>query len=637
MSFSEGSQAIKVLEQDIQIDNQVVEGLVTKDRDAADSEGSTTVSQVQSKSGGLSLPEGSNADIAFSGKELNPWSKAHIGIPINYYCIGLILSGSTHILYPLLIINQGVNANFYAAASQLVQIFWNYKILFGTLCDCFPIMGYHRKPYIILGWVLCACALVGLASKGRDVSAVDVVTMMTFANFGYMMADVAADGYVVWMAHRERLEKRGGIQSLIYTMREVGKLSILGIIIIGFSGPQVMCAGYESNIDIPCTDDLAIANRNGMIEIDPEGWCHQQCDAATFTFGLTIPQYAWIIAIANIVSIPFYAILFEEKGDDRGGFSKVLKEFWVCLKKRAVWQVMLYSMVSSLTFDVFVAAKVPANFVWLGLSNFHSQVLNILGSIFFALGLSVIRKYALNFSWRKMIWIGSLSVSFFHCLYLLIAFNIYRSVWFYIFTEVCAGFLRSINFLASVFAIVEVSEPGFEAITYALVTTASNSVGPLSSVASQQFMALFPDLNMQESLATDTISVRNQFAWLILITEAINLTSLISLPLLPRQKRESRALMQSGETSSFWASFTMLTGLGFLIYSSCVTILTVLGAEKYGCYKVLGGEGCTFDESSVPTYILLGVVFLYCYGVSFVLIFLPIIQGKKKFSMGMFF
>lgn len=44
----------------------------------------------------------------------------------------------------------------------------------------------------------------------------------------------------------------------------------------------------------------------------------------------------------------------------------------------------------------------------------------------------------------------------------------------------------TLNFLAGTFAIVEVSEPGFEAITYALVTTANNATIPLSVVISYQ-------------------------------------------------------------------------------------------------------------------------------------------------------
>jgi len=258
-------------------------------------------------------------------------------------------------------------------------------------------------------------------------------------------------------------------------------------------------------------------------------------------------------------------------------------------------------------------------------------------SLIFFVGLSLIRKYALNFSWRKMIWAGSFLVTFFNLLYLLIVYDIWRNPWFYIFTDVSDTFMVTLNFMAGVFAIVEVSEPGFEAITYSLVTTAANATVPLSFVIAYQVLAFFPDLNSQEGLASDTPEVRNQFALLILVTEAINISSLLSLPMLPRQKEESRDLLKSGESSAFWAKFTLISGAIFLLYSTVITFMTVAGAETYGCLKILGGAGCTEDESSIPVYCLLGAAFAYCYGLNFYFTFWPIVRGKEKFDWTKFF
>ena len=60
------------------------------------------------------------------------------------------------------------------------------------------------------------------------------------------------------------------------------------------------------------------------------------------------------------------------------------------------------------------------------------------------------------------------------------------------------------------------------------------------------------------------------------------------------------------------------------------------GADTFGCYKILGGEGCSPNESSIPVYILIGVALFYCYGVNFYLSFLPIVKGQKKLSIDMF-
>lgn len=187
------------------------------------------------------------------------------------------------------------------------------------------------------------------------------------------------------------------------------------------------------------------------------------------------------------------------------------------------------------------------------------------------------------------------------------------------------------------FCIVEVSEPGFEAITYSLITTANNATIPVSVVISYQLMAFFPNLNTQEGLASDTPQVRKEFALLILVTEIVNLSSLLSLPMLPRQKKETQELVKKGETSVFWAKFTLYSATIFLIYSTIVTFLTVAGADTYGCLKILGGTGCSANESSIPVILLIVAVFIYCYGVNFYFTFWPILKGEKKFSFGMFF
>jgi len=608
---------------------------VTSDSVDIESEPTESDSGDDSKKDGITDNDNEIGDISYSGKELNPWSLPYVGIQINYFSVGLIYAGSVSILYPILVIQQGATAAFYTAAVNLVTVFWSYKIFFGVLSDCFPVLGYKKKSYIVLGWLLCAMMLVILASLGKDVSASSLVFMLTFANLGYVMADVAADGFVVWMAHRESVKNRGSVQALIYTIRELGRICINIVIIFGFSGPAVNCPGYEKDPNVPCTTDESIASRNDMFEEYPDSWCHMKCTAAAYNFGLTIPQYVWIIAAVNLASIPSYLILHDDKVT-REKFLGIMASFWKVMQKRAVWQVMLYSMISNITFNVYIAAKPTANFVWLNLSTLQNQILNIVESLIFFVGLSMIRKFGLNFSWRKLIWMGSLLVTFFNLLYLLIVYNVLRNAWFYIFTDVSATFMYSLNFMASAFAIVEVSEPGFEAITYALVTTASNAVLPLASVISYQFMGIFPDLNTQEGLAKDTPSVRNQMAFLVLLVEIINLTSLVSLPMLPRQKKEAQELMKKGETSSAWAKFTLISGLIFLIYSTLVTFFTVAGANSYDCYKILGGPGCTDSESSVPVYMLIGAVFLYCYGVNFMLTFWPMIKGREQFSWSVF-
>ena len=67
--------------------------------------------------------------LLYQSSKLNPWSLLCVGIPINYFSVGLIYAGSVSILYPILVIQYGVTSAFISAAVNLVTLFWSYKIV----------------------------------------------------------------------------------------------------------------------------------------------------------------------------------------------------------------------------------------------------------------------------------------------------------------------------------------------------------------------------------------------------------------------------------------------------------------------------------------------------------------------------
>ena len=562
---------------------------------------------------------------------INPWSRGYIGIIANYFSVGLLHGGSTSILYPILVVREGSRPSLVTAAMSLVRICWSWKILFGFISDCFPICGWKRKPYICLGWTICALTLLELARQGNNVVPQNLILLLTAANCAYVCADVSADGFMVFIAQREKLEERGRMQTLIYTVNSFGQIVVNMFILLGFSGPATNCPGYEPNLTIPCTMNPDITSRNDMFLVNPDDWCHLKCRNATFSFDISIPIFAMTLAAVNILSLPLFATINEDKVPYEF-VGRFLRAFWKQVQRRATWQILLYSMVSNITFGVENAAKLSANFVWLNLRTSQFQIMVLFEKLLFFFGLIFIRRYALNTSWRVMILCGSLMILFFNSLYYLIVFDVWRNPWFYIFTDVTSTFMWTVNFVASVASMVEVAEPGYESITYALITTAANVVSPLSSVVSYQLLSFFPSLTGQESIATDTPLVRSEFATLHSIVIIINLTSLLSLPLLPRQKRETRELLALGEKSKFWSAFALVSGLTFLLYSTVITYVTVALHDVYGCFRVLGGTGCSADESSGPAHFLVASVLLYCYIINFSLSFLPILKGRKKFS-----
>ena len=387
--------------------------------------------------------------ISSPEEQINPLSSDYVGIIANYFSVGLMVGGSTSLLYPVLIVKAGATASFMTASYAIVMVFWSYKIIFGFLSDCFPIAGFKRKPYIVLGWLFCMVVLVCLALEGDEIHPRHLVVMLAIANMGYVWADVAADGFMVWVAHREPIEERGKMQTLVYSMNKLGQIVINILILFGFSGPIMNCPGYEEDPDVPCTTNELVLNRvdANLLASDPYGWCHELCHGATFNWDLKIPELAVFICFVITASMPLYLRLKEDKVDaePRGEF---VMKFWSQLQRRAAWQVILYGMISHITFGVMNAAKMPANYVWLDLHTFQHQLMVIFEKVVFFIGLNMVRKYALNISWRKLVLVGSLLVLVFNSLYFLIIFDIWRDAWFYIFTDVSALFMYTLNFLA---------------------------------------------------------------------------------------------------------------------------------------------------------------------------------------------
>ena len=205
---------------------------------------------------------------------INPWSKKYIGIVISYISVGMMYGGTTSILYPILIIHEGVTSSLYTACISLVTIFWSYKIIFGMFSDVLPIFGYKRKSYMVLGWMVCASTLLYVSLSSNILSWKNLVLMFTIANMGYVLADVAADAFMVYIANNhETKDQKGNMQTLVYSCFYFGQVVINVILLFGFSGPEINCVGYQRNGDIECTDDVSVATRNEYYQDYPHDWC----------------------------------------------------------------------------------------------------------------------------------------------------------------------------------------------------------------------------------------------------------------------------------------------------------------------------------------------------------------------------
>ena len=467
-------------------------------------------------------------------RDIQPLSKEYIGLPISYGNIGVNMAVTTT-LYPFLIVLNNASSAFYTSSQQLVTLFWNYKIVYGIFYDAYyppPKHDQKFKPWICLGWTANATMLFVIAILGSNtMSPSAFVILLTVSNFFEIVADTAMDGFTSWLTQHELKKQRGSMYTINYQAQYSGALFLNILILLTLSGPQANCPGYK--VTGPCTTDTTVTSRNSAYNNETSSpsetpWCHEQCDAASFSFGLSVPHFFYIPFGLVGVSLPFiFCYLKEEPKQKTTTCQTIVRDLYRTSKRQAVWQILLYTLVLGTLLGVQNAARTNANRVWLNLTTMQNTVIGILDTLLFIVALQFIRTKGLKFSWRKMLLIGKVFLLVMNFMYLLIVYDVTRNPWFYTVFSVSDEFSFLLADVVGQFPSPEIAEPGFESMTYALILTAMSISRLLSAVISQQLLSFFPALADQDSILADTPSVRHQMMSLQLVVEVINFSSLL--------------------------------------------------------------------------------------------------------------
>lgn len=189
------------------------------------------------------------------------WSARRVGYLCQYFAVGTIYGGMPATMYGLFICYLNVPAYVSTTASTLLAVPWTLKIGFALLTDTTPLFGYRRRPYMVIGWLVCALFMVALwatplpapyycfgpdgaydmqrvCNEAAAKSGATFAFLMMGAAFGYVMADVAADALTVTYARREPKAQRGRTQTTAYLMRECGQMASQLLVGLGMNGKE---------------------------------------------------------------------------------------------------------------------------------------------------------------------------------------------------------------------------------------------------------------------------------------------------------------------------------------------------------------------------------------------------------------
>jgi MFS family permease len=239
-------------------DNHDVVVVVPADSEVAGVEKAMTAD----KDVGISIAD-NNGALA-PGGEVNILEWRNIGFLMQYFAVGIVYGGLPSTVYGLFMGYLNVPGYIYATAGVITTLPWSFKFVWGLINDCVPIRGYRRKPYMVIGWLMCAIMLIVLSQyplpapyycrdangeyiKGPDVKPCnpdaqnrggEYAMLMCLAALGYVVADVAADGLMVEYARREPEEKRGTTQTMIYLVRTLGMVGAVALVGLCMNGKE---------------------------------------------------------------------------------------------------------------------------------------------------------------------------------------------------------------------------------------------------------------------------------------------------------------------------------------------------------------------------------------------------------------
>ncbi|CAH0481270.1 unnamed protein product [Peronospora belbahrii] len=519
----------------------------------------------------------SNGGALRDGDVPKLFSTESCGLLVQYAAVGLMMGALPSAVTPFLGYYLNMEGQATTSARALLGIPWSVKVFIGIISDCFPVHGYRRRPYIIIGWTLCFLCLVAMAAlplekpyfpeaSWRELKTNEYTTekmdainyhapatggkyvvLMMLATLGYLVADVAADGIVVEYAQREPIAIRGRTQTAIYTMRSL--FGIFGSILVGF--------GLSS---------------------PPYG--------GEFGFGISFPVFSLILAICCLPVIPLTWYFVAENRVSTPNLRQYMNTLWEALQGRALYQVVAYSFFSGVFSGIGYVASDPVTMYWVRATSFSISISQIIGSCVTAFTLAFIRRHGLDWDWRNVTIITTVVVVALDSICtMLTTWDVVRNQWFWLGLPIVETIPSSMNFIVSSFVVVELADKGNEAAIYGLLTTVGNLSSPFSATLTKVIDESFNVSN--RDILNDSHDTRWDVTIIVLISYTSKFLSLLFLGLLPRQKTETQTLKRSGHRSKRLGGMTIAYCLFALIWSLVINLLGIFDSTR--CLTIVGG------------------------------------------------
>lgn len=477
----------------------------------------------------------------------------NIAIPACYLLVGLLQGLSSPLINTFPLDLKATEAQ-QTTISSIRSLPASFKLLFGFLSDTSPIMGYRRKPYMLIGWLLASCSLFSLllfsnlhvpprnaGFFGNDQSADEAtipsdapsipflaLTLLGFGT-GFWLADVMADSVVAEKAKLEPPNCRGSIQSSCYSYR-FGALMVAAPI-------------------------------------------------STYLYAKMGPYYViCLLSFVPLSILPLVYMLGEVQNAPIRPVREQCNEIWGTITSRAVWQpmgfVFLYNImqVGNGAWREFLTTV-------LHFTSFQLNLILISAYVLLYLGIMAYKYCMMQWSWRKVYIVTTLLNGFFSALQVLLIYGFtfgLPSFWFALGDDAFSEFIQGIQFLPTTIMMVHLCPSGSEGASYAMFTTVNNSALTLSSILSTRLLTIW-DVSTFALEAGNLSGMAN----LTYLTTIIQVSALAFVGFLPRFKEDLVELKNSQHSLMGGFAFLAVTALA-LIYSITIGTLNIVAPGWMG-------------------------------------------------------
>ncbi|KAL7687555.1 putative MFS transporter superfamily, biopterin transporter family [Plasmopara halstedii] len=498
-----------------------------------------------------------NAEIYGSlrkGGAVNLFSKDCAGLVAATFSLTFAVECISGVIQPMLYDHFDLTPVEVAANLRISTLPESFCFFAGLVSDSYPIFGYRRKMYVIIGLALSALSLFALSGVDGYLGTLNkksasngliatIIAFATLASAGNVIAFIGVQTRLLELTQREPLGMRGYITGTYLIFR---------------------CAIYMLTDVIIYVCSSATVHRSKSLLV----------------FGIVV-----------VISIPIVWKTWHEKYYSLSTpMSTRGQILWRIMQQKAVWNILIFLCIFTLFSGIVFTAPSAILSVWAGASGDKLIVIQVMYYGTMLVTMAVWRQYFMNRPWR--LFYGMATVLLIvpqSVVAILVSQDILRDRYFFRLMTLFTSVSAAMGWLASMVPLTEILQEGSEGAMSGLMLSLYFSVKFFVNTNGQ---GPFSGSNFFEAseVALDLPAARTDVMYAMLVNYGINAFAFIGLYFLPRQKLDTQQLRAYGGYTKCASAVIATFPLVLFLYSVVVTILTLIPSTS--CLSIAGGDGC---------------------------------------------